>query len=331
MKLFTSLLALLGVASCATALVSKRGDSANGLDFVYPYPVKSYRFVSQRKQLTMSYMDISPAGTPKGNIVLLHGKNFCGATWNATIKVLVNDGYRVIVPDQIGFCKSTKPSEYQFTLFALAQNTNGLLNSIGVTNATIMGHSMGGMLSARYALMYPSQTYRLVMVDPLGLENWFELGVPYQSPDLSYTSELATTFASLKSYQQSTYYAGTWDPSYDVWVNMLFSIYNGTLGDHFAWNMAMTTDMVFTQPVIDELPNLKMPSLLIVGDKDTTAIGSKWAPADIKPLLGHYDVLGPKVAAQIPGCTLVTFPLLGHAPQIQDPASFHAALLNWLP
>src|SRR3954452_24450692 len=139
MKLFSSLLALLGVASCATALVSKRGDSANGLDFVYPYPVKSYRFVSQRKQLTMSYMDVSPAGVPKGNIVLLHGKNFCGATWVATIKVLVNDGYRVIVPDQIGFCKSTKPSEYQFTLDALATNTNNLLNSIGVTNATIMG------------------------------------------------------------------------------------------------------------------------------------------------------------------------------------------------
>lgn len=75
MKLFTQLLALLGVVSCAAAVATKRGDSANGLDFVYPYPVKSYRFVSQRKQLTMSYMDISPSGTPKGNIVLLHGKN----------------------------------------------------------------------------------------------------------------------------------------------------------------------------------------------------------------------------------------------------------------
>ena len=76
MKFFTSVLALLGVASCAAAMATtKRTDSANGLDFVYPYPVKSYRFVSQRKQLTMSYMDVSPAGTPKGNIVLLHGKN----------------------------------------------------------------------------------------------------------------------------------------------------------------------------------------------------------------------------------------------------------------
>lgn len=331
MRFITPFLALLGAASCAAALTSKRGDSLNGLDFVYPYPVKQYRFVSQRKQLTMAYMDVAPQGTPKGTIVLLHGKNFCGATWEATIKVLLDDGYRVIAPDQIGFCKSSKPSEYQFTLFALAQNTNGLLNSVGVTNATIMGHSMGGMLAARYSLMYPTQVQRLVMVDPLGLENWFALGVPYQAPDISYQMELNTTYASLKAYQQSTYYVGNWDPSYDVWIAMLFSIYQGPLGDHFAWNMAMTTDAVFTGPVVQELPNLKMPSLLMVGDKDTTAIGSKWAPANIKPLLGHYDVLGKQVAATIPGCTLVEFPLLGHAPQISDPVAFHAALLNWLP
>ncbi|KAG9241410.1 alpha/beta hydrolase-like protein [Calycina marina] len=331
MKFSTQILALLGAITCALASVVRSSDSANGLDFVYPYPVKSYRFVSQRKHFTMSYMDVMPEGTPKGSIVLLHGKNFCGATWNATIQVLVDDGYRVVAPDQVGFCKSTKPSEYQFSLMALAQNTNGLLNSIGITNATIMGHSMGGMISARYALMYPNETYQLVMVDPLGLENWFSLGVPYQSPDLSYSSELETTYDSLKTYQQSTYYAGTWLSSYDVWVNMLLSIYQGPLGDRFAWNMAETTDMIFTQPVIDELPNLQMSSLLMVGDKDTTAIGSKWAPADIKALIGHYEVLGKEVSAEIPGCTLVEFPLLGHAPQIQDPDTFHAALLNWLP
>ena len=322
---------LLAAAACVLASRSVVSERAlvNGLDFEYPYPVKSYRFASQRKQFTMSYMDVLPIGTPKGSIVLLHGKNFCGATWNATIKVLVDDGYRVVVPDQIGFCKSTKPSEYQFTLFALAQNTNGLLNKIGITNAIIMGHSMGGMLAARYALMYPAETSRLVMVAPLGLENWFSLGVPYQAPEISYEAELLTTRASLKTYQLNTYYAGVWKDSYDIWIDMLWSLYQNS--SYFEWNMASTTDMVFTQPIIDELPNLKMPSLLISGDKDTTAIGSKWAPAAIKPLLGHYNVLAPKVSALIPGNTLVTFPLLGHAPQISDPDTFHAALMNWLP
>lgn len=198
MKPCTQALVLLGFVCYAVAATANQSNSANGLDFVYPYPVKSYQFTSQRKKLTMSYMDVSPKGTPKGNIVLLHGKNFCGATWIATIKVLVEDGYRVVVPDQVGFCKSTKPSEYQFTLEALATNTNGLLHDIGITNTTIMGHSMGGMLSGRYALMFPTETYRLVMVDPLGLENWAALGVPYQTPDVSYLTELSTTYDSIK-------------------------------------------------------------------------------------------------------------------------------------
>jgi pimeloyl-ACP methyl ester carboxylesterase len=328
MKFFASL--LLAAAACTSALVTERTEGlVNGLKFDYPYPVLSYRFTSQRKQLTMSYMDVSPKTTPKGNIVLLHGKNFCGATWNTTIKALVDDGYRVVVPDQVGFCKSTKPSEFQFTLFALAQHTNGLLTKLGITSAVIMGHSMGGMLAARYALMYPAQTSRLVMVAPLGLENWFAKGVPYQNPEISYQSELATTRDSLKAYQLSTYYVGQWKPEYDIWIDMLWSLYQNS--NYFAWNMASTTDMVFTQPVIDELPNLKMPSLLISGDKDTTAIGSKWAPADIKAKLGHYDVLAPEVSAKIPGNTLIRFATLGHAPQISNPDLFHEALLGWLP
>lgn len=304
--------------------------NVNGMDWVYPYPLHFYHFVSQTQNLEMAYMDVRPTNEANGTIVLLHGKNFCGATWNATIHVLVENGYRVIVPDQIGFCKSTKPTAYQFSLEQLGLNTNGLLNSLNVTNATILGHSMGGMISTRYALMFPTQTYRLALLDPLGLENWFALGVPYQSIDVSYQTELNTTFDSIKTYENSTYYAGNWDPSYDVWVNMLLSVYKGSEGKTFAFDMASTTDMIFTQPIVYELANLKMHTLLMVGDLDNTAIGKTWAPADVKPLLGHYEVLGKEAAAIIPNCTLVEFPGLGHAPQIQDPAAFQAALFEWL-
>lgn len=326
---FFFFLVLLDFLVGAIAIAS---NDTGGLDFLYPYPVEFFHFTSQQNALSMAYMAVSPPNTTEATetIVLLHGKNFCGATWNQTIDVLLQAGYRVIAPDQIGFCKSSKPSTYQFSLSQLALNTNLLLTSLHITKATILGHSMGGMLSARYALMFPSQTSRLVMVNPLGLENWFSLGVPYQAIDVTYQTELATTFTSLKSYQQATYYSGTWDPSYDIWVNMLLSIYQGPLGKTFAYNMALTTDMVFTQPIIEELPKVKMESLLVIGDTDNTAIGKAWAPADVKPLLGHYEVLGKQVSARIPNCTLIEFAELGHAPQIQDPDRFHGALLGWL-
>jgi pimeloyl-ACP methyl ester carboxylesterase len=329
MKIFTQFLGLL-LTVVAGATATSGLDDSGGSNFTYPYPLHFYNFTSQELTLSMAYMDIPPLNRSIGTIVLLHGKNFCGATWNATIHVLANQGYRVIAPDQIGFCKSTKPIGYQFSLMQLALNTNGLLNSLNVTNATVVGHSMGGMISSRYALMFPSQTYKLILVDPLGLENWFALGVPYQAIDVSYKTELAASYTSIKTYQQTTYYGGTWQTSYDIWVYMLLDIYKGSEGTQFAYNMAQTTDMIFTQPIIYELPNLKMNSLLMVGDLDNTAIGKAWAPPAVQALLGHYEILGQEVSAEIPNCTLVEFPGLGHAPQVQDPDTFHAALLNWL-
>src|ERR1700742_3733602 len=83
------------------------GPELEGFD--YPYPVRQYPFESQGVPLHMAYLDVAPAATPNGRAaVLLHGKNFCAATWEGTIKTLSSAGYRVIAPDQIGFCKSSK-------------------------------------------------------------------------------------------------------------------------------------------------------------------------------------------------------------------------------
>src|SRR3984957_20994237 len=113
--------------------------------FEYPSPVSHYRFTSQRNDLDMAYLDVAPARPNGRTAVLLHGKNFCAATWQATIQVLRDAGYRVIAPDQIGFCKSSKPAHYQFTFQQLAGNTHALLASLGLSRVTIVGHSMCGM------------------------------------------------------------------------------------------------------------------------------------------------------------------------------------------
>ena len=85
------------------------GPELQGYD--YPFPVHTYAFLSQRQQLHMAYLDVPPAPNAKlagRTAVLLHGKNFCSATWEPTIRALSAAGYRVIAPDQIGFCKSSR-------------------------------------------------------------------------------------------------------------------------------------------------------------------------------------------------------------------------------
>jgi pimeloyl-ACP methyl ester carboxylesterase len=73
-----------------------------------------------------------------------------------------------------------------------------------------------------------------------------------------------------------------------------------------------------------------MPVLLMIGDKDNTAIGKDLAAPEIRAKLGDYPVLGKKAAAQIPHAKLIEFADLGHSPQIQAPERFHKALLEWL-
>jgi pimeloyl-ACP methyl ester carboxylesterase len=82
--------------------------------------------------------------------------------------------------------------------------------------------------------------------------------------------------------------------------------------------------------VVYELGALRMPVLLIIGDKDTTAIGKDLVSPKVRAELGNYSVLGKKAAAQIPHARLVEFADLGHAPQIQAPKRFHKALLAGL-
>jgi pimeloyl-ACP methyl ester carboxylesterase len=329
-------LSLFAIACCAAVLgqAALAGDEpAFGPElqgFAYPYTVEDFAFTSQGQALHMAYMDVHPA-TPNGRtVVLLHGKNFCGATWEQTIGELAAAGYRVIAPDQIGFCKSSKPAAYQFSFQQLARNTHALLASLGVARATLVGHSTGGMLAVRYALMYPQETEQLVLVNPIGLEDWKALGVPSLSVDDWYGRELKTTAEGIRRYEQATYYAGQWRPAYEPWVQMLAGMYRGPGRAQVAWDSALLYDMIYTQPVVYELGQLRMPTLLLIGDKDTTAIGKDVAPPEVRAKIGHYPELAKAAQRAIPHATLVQFPDLGHAPQMQDPPAFHAALLKGL-
>ncbi|MBC8733175.1 alpha/beta fold hydrolase [Paraburkholderia sp. UCT2] len=322
-------------AAASAAAASSLDDSgpAYGPElqgFSYPAPVERFEFTSQGVPLQMAYMDVKPAHANGRTVVLLHGKNFCSATWDATIRRLSDAGYRVIAPDQIGFCKSSKPEHYQYSFQQLARNTHALLDSLGVSEVTVVGHSTGGMLAVRYALMYPRETQQLVLVNPIGLEDWKAKGVPSLSVDQWYQRELKTTADGIRRYEQATYYAGQWRADYEPWVQMLAGMYRGPGKQIVAWNSALLYDMIYTQPVFYELGQLSMPTLLLIGQKDTTAIGKDAAPPEVRAKLGHYPELGRAAAKAIPHATLVEFAGLGHAPQMQDPQAFHKALLEGL-
>ncbi len=295
-------------------------------EVTYPYPVQRYRFKSQRQAVQMAYMDVQPT-SPNGQVaLLLHGKNFCSNYWHGTIKALTKAGYRVIAPDQIGFCKSSKPAGYQYSFQQLAANTHDLLSSLKIGAVTVIGHSMGGMLAMRYALMYPRGVDKLVLVDPMGLEDWQAKGVPWRSIDDWYAKTRKTNLASIRAYQKKFYYNGTWTPAYARWARLQAGMYKGPGRDKVAWAAAKTYAMIYTEPVVHELENIRVPTTLIIGQNDHTSLGHDMAPPTVAARLGNYRKLEVEAASTIPDATLIKLPNLGHAPQIQDPQRFDAAL-----
>ena len=325
----TPLLPALLLAPALAVAQPSYGPELEG--FEYPHPVSRFEFTSQGQPMHMAYMDIAPQGTANGRtVVVMHGKNFCGASWEESITALSEAGYRVVAPDQIGFCKSTKPDGYQYSFHQLALNTAALLDELSVDEHVVMGHSMGGMLATRYALLYPQRVEQLVMVNPIGLEDWLAKGVPYISVDDWYEGQLATTREGIKNYQLTTYYNGEWRPEFDRWVDMSAGMFNGPGKETVAWHSALTFDMILTQPVYHEFHRLEVPTVLIIGEHDNTAIGKHLVAEEQQQELGDYRAMSRDVAERIPEATLHLYPELAHSPQVQDPERFHRDLLKLL-
>lgn len=279
----------------------------------------------------MAYLDVAPTAPANGRTaLLLHGKNFCAATWEGTIRDLAARGYRVIAPDQIGFCKSSKPAGYQYSFHALATLTDALLERAGVKNVSVIGHSTGGILAVRLALLYPGRVDRLVLVNPLGLNDTLADGVRYTDLGQLRAEEAKTDRASIKAYQQRVYYDGRWKPEYDRWVDMVAGQYASADGDIVREAQARLSDMIQTQPVATELRDVRRPVTLIIGQKDKTAFRANAAPEPVRAKVRTVPQAAESAVKAFPDARLKRIADLGHSPQVEDPARFHAILARAL-
>jgi pimeloyl-ACP methyl ester carboxylesterase len=288
--------------------------SINNEDVPYPYAVSYLSFVSYGQDVRMAYMDVPAAAQANGRtVVLLHGMNFAGFYWANVIDVLRKEGFRVVVTDQIGFGRSSKPI-IPYNFHDMALNTRRVLEHLGITKAAIVGHSMGGMLAARFAASYPDVTERVVLYDPIGLTDArFER--PYRSTDEVYKGMLAFSYqqayATIKRYFPTP---ESWKPEYEKLVRLMYA---WTLtGDwpRMAMVRALLQQMVYTDPVVYDWPHIKAKALVIGGEKDGP---------DFPKLAKH-------IADTIPGAQLYLVPNAGHVLHFETPDIFNRELLKFL-
>ena len=325
------LLLLLPLLLAVTAALAQTPPVLNDVldGYEYPFPVRYLPLTLEGQALRMAYMDVPATARANGRtVVLLHGKNFFGAYWRETIRTLAAAGFRVVVPDQVGFGKSSK-ADIHYSFHQLARNTKRLLDTLGVRRAVVVGHSMGGMLATRFALLYPEATEKLVLENPIGLED-YRVGVPFQPLDQAEATELKSTEASIRKYH-ATYYPNGYPAAHDQWLLPLAAQTKSPDFAKVARANALTFDMIYQQPVSYEFGQLKVSTLLIIGQADRTVVG-KGLVKDPQTLarMGQYPALGRRTTAQIKGAKLAELPNMGHIPHLEAPAQFYKALLAFL-
>lgn len=299
-----------GVFAQSQAPADYRPMSITLEDLPYPYPVSFLNLTLSGQDVRMAYMDVVPTAPNGRSVVLLHGMNFSGEYWGGTIEVLRKEGFRVVVPDQIGFGRSSKPI-INYTLHDMTANTRKLLDTLGISKAAIVGHSMGGMLASRFAFSYPDATERLALVNMIGLTD-ARLQRPWRSTDEVYKASLARNYDDI--LQNIKRYFVVWKPEYEKYVRVHYGWTLSSDWPRFAMVRALCQQMIYADPVVYDWPNIKARTLVIGGDTDGP----------------NFPELAKHVADTIPNAELVLLENVGHNPHLEATDRFWPALVTFL-
>lgn len=297
--------------------------------FAYPYPVNLLPLVNNGEKVRMAYMDVAPTSAPNGRtVVLLHGRNFPSSYWAPVIKTLSDRGYRVLVPDQIGFGKSSKPT-FDLHFDVLARNTIALLDHLQLEKVDVVAHSIGGMLGVRIARAFPDRVSHLMLVAPIGLED-YRLYVPptpneklieiedKQTAD-GYRKQLVTNYSLKLPPDQIT-------PFIDARINVKGA------ADYAQWLRAFvnSAQMIYREPVAHEIPLITRPTLFVMGADDHNAPGKANAPEALRAKMGQNADLAKAFAAQMPNAKAEVIPDTGHLVFLEARQKFDELMLNFL-
>jgi pimeloyl-ACP methyl ester carboxylesterase len=321
-----ALLSSLPPALAADAPREPYGIALEG--FAYPYPVSFLPVVNDGEELRMAYMDVKPVQPNGRTVVLLHGRNFPASYWAPVIKVLSGAGYRVVVPDQVGFGKSSKP-QGDLHFDDLARNTIALLDHLQIAKADIVAHSMGGMLAVRIARAYPDRVNHLVLTAPIGLED-YRLYVPPVPTETIIENEDKLTADGYRKQLETNYAIHLPPDQVTPFIDARFNIKGSA--DYPRWLRAFVASyqMIYREPVAHEIPLITQPTLFIMGADDHNAPGRPNAPEALRSKMGHNAELAQGFAGKMQNARAEVIPNTGHLVFLEAPEKYDALLLDFL-
>lgn len=288
----------------------------------YPYPSSYLDLNLYGQDARIAYMDVAPQGTPNGHtVLLLHGNNFGGFYFKAPIDAFRQAGFRVIVPDQIGYGRSSKPI-IPFSFNMQARNTWLILQSLKIDKVMVVGHSMGGMLAARIATQYPAAVERVVFYNPIGLTDG-RFDRPMPPIEESYQQTLKADYQSIRA-GLSRYVAHNpkaWDADFELYTRIRYSWTLSADWPRLAMVQSLIGQMLYSDPVVYDWAHIQVPTLAF-GGADDMLLGTAAA----------FQERMKYVAATIPNGKgrVLLIPGLGHVPHLEAPDKVLPPLVAYL-
>ncbi len=227
-------------------------------------------------------------------VLLIHGWSLSGEVWDRQMRLLAESGRRVIAMDQRGHGGSEAPL-HGYDLADLADDATDVLGTLGISRASVVGWSLGGMVALRMAHVRPDLVGRLVMVASNGVAasrtERFPYGVPADGP-------LATILAAEHTDRVALRRSAVGDPfktppaPYTLdWLHRI-SLQTPT----WAGAAAMRTLLCAEQT--EALDGLDVPLVQIIGTADPalSVRGARWVAEQVGGKLiefdcGHYPML----------------------------------------
>lgn len=262
-------------------------------------------------------------GTGEQTMVLLHGFGASIFTWREVMQPLAALGYRVVALDRPAFGLTERPLEWEqadwsdgspYSTAAQVDLTIGLMDALGIEDATLVGNSAGGAIAMLVALAHPDRVRGLILLDPAVYTGG---GSPplvrplLRTPQMQHVGPLIAR--RIQEWGLDFARAAWHDPSRitpEIWTGYTRPL-QADNWDRAIWNLTAAS----SQPDLPaQLPRLTLPVLVITGDDDR-----------IVPTEQSI-----RLAGELPQAQLAVMEACGHTPHEECPAPTLAAIQSFL-
>jgi 2-hydroxy-6-oxonona-2,4-dienedioate hydrolase len=233
-------------------------------------------------------------------VILLHGLGAVKEVWLGNFPALTAK-HHVYALDQIGFGHSDKPL-IDYKIATWVDFLHGFMQSQNISKATLVGNSLGGWIALEFAVQHPEMVDKLVLVDAAGL-----MWAPGAGPAIDLNP---SSLASTRTLLESLFYDKKM-----VTHDFVLQVFTSHLSNNDGYTIQRTL-AGFAQPQFedDKLKSVHAPTLVVWGREDKLIAVDR----------------GEKFRDGIPGAKLVVFEQCGHVPQLEKPADFSRAVVDFL-